>query len=126
MTLEIGDTVDRYVVEGLLGRGGMAAVFKVRHVTLGTTHALKVLTTHHKNLQGRLVREGRAQAALAHPHVLMVSDVLTVKGSIGLLMAYVNGPDLDELLEQYGPSPTRRSISSARSVPGSGSPTSRG
>lgn len=39
-----GATVDgRYVVEGPLGRGGMATVWRVRHEQLGSVHALKVL-----------------------------------------------------------------------------------
>jgi serine/threonine protein kinase len=41
--LRPGEVVDRYTVEALLGEGGMAAVYTVRHNTLGSRHALKLL-----------------------------------------------------------------------------------
>ncbi len=44
---------DRYVVEKKLGEGGLAAVFRVRHVKLGTTHALKVLKRDGKSIRAR-------------------------------------------------------------------------
>ena len=42
--LEQGQVVDRYRVECVIGEGGVAIVYRVRHVRLGSPHALKVLT----------------------------------------------------------------------------------
>ncbi len=104
MNLAIGRVIDRYRIEGLVGAGGMASVYRVRHQTLGTEKALKVLTTADPDQEGRLVREGQVQAGLQHPHIVAVSDVLEVDGAVALLMEYIRGPDLGDLLDEHGPS----------------------
>ncbi|NCG21083.1 MAG: protein kinase [Rhodobacterales bacterium] len=102
--LEIGDKVERYIVLSLLGEGGMAAVYKVEHDTLGTVHALKVLTLTSKSIRARLVNEGRVQAKLDHVNAVAVRDVLDVDGAPGLLMDFVDGPDLEIWLRDNTPS----------------------
>ncbi|MCA9493634.1 MAG: protein kinase, partial [Myxococcales bacterium] len=96
--LSEGSTVDRYVVVSRLGSGGMADVHVVRHVTLGTLRALKVLRHGTPQLRERLLREGRAQAALDHPNVVRVLDVIEADGDPALIMELVDGPPLDQLL----------------------------
>jgi hypothetical protein len=86
-----------------LGEGGMAAVFQVRHTTLGTLHALKVLTVAQKGVRERLVQEGVLQARLAHPNIVAVTDVLDVDGAPGLLMEFVPGGTLEGLLDGAAP-----------------------
>ncbi len=102
--LRPGEVVDRYTVELLLGQGGMAAVYGVRHKTLGSTHALKVLKVHDPRIRERLVAEGQAQAALRHPNIVSVTDVLDVHGQPGLLMERIDGPSLEQWLVDNGPS----------------------
>ena len=96
--LGAGAVVDRYEVLGLLGEGGMARVYVVRHRHLGTEHVLKVLAAPGLAGQARLLREGQVQAALRHPHVLPVTDVIDVAGAPGLVMPRVIGPSLDRAL----------------------------
>ncbi len=96
--LQTGDIVERYRVESVLGRGGVAVVYRVRHTSLGTLHALKVLEMDHPSLRDRLLQEGRLQATLRHPNLLPVSDVLDVRGAPGLLMPFVGGGTLASLL----------------------------
>ncbi len=96
--LSPGDEVDRYEVEKLLGEGGTAVVYRVRHRTLGTLHALKVPTASSQSMLRRLVEEGKAQARLVHPNLVRVTDVVDVGGLPGLLMEYVEGSNLLELL----------------------------
>jgi serine/threonine protein kinase len=93
--LPVGHELTRYRVERVLGRGGMATVYLVRHTTLGTLHALKVLDLASKLVRERLLLEGRVQARLRHPNLVSVTDVLDVHGAPGLLMEYVDGPSLD-------------------------------
>ena len=69
MTLAIGQVIDRYTVEGDIGEGGVATVYRVRHNTLGSLHALKVLHFHNPSIRERLVQEGRVQATLKHANV---------------------------------------------------------
>ncbi|MCO4747932.1 MAG: serine/threonine protein kinase [Proteobacteria bacterium] len=88
----------RYRVEQLIGEGGMAAVYSVRHAQLNTQHALKVLTMQSKSVQRRLMQEGRVQAAIKHPNILSVTDVVDVEGAPGLVMEFIRGPALDDFL----------------------------
>ncbi len=101
--LSQGESVDRYVVEGVLGEGGMAVVYRLRHKTLGSTHALKVLKVDRADIRARLVTEGQLQASLRHPNIVAVNDVLDVKGRTGLLMELVEGPSLYEWLYHNNP-----------------------
>ncbi len=92
--LTVGRIVERYRVEELLGEGGTAAVYRVRHTHLGTDHALKVLTLASAQAGPRLLLEGRLQAALRHPNIVAVTDVLEIDSGFGLLMEYVPPPTL--------------------------------
>ncbi len=104
--LKRGDVVDKYRVEDLLGRGGMALVYKVRHIHLNSLHALKMLFNTSPDVCRRLINEGRAQASLRHPHLVAVTDVLDVDGVPALLMEYVDGPPLDLFLPKNPLTPT--------------------
>jgi len=95
--------IERYEVLGLLGEGGLARVYKVRHTQLGTIHALKLLTMRKEGLAQRLLLEGRIQAQLRHPNIVVVSDVVQHDGQPGLVIEYVEGPTLDEWLREQGP-----------------------
>jgi eukaryotic-like serine/threonine-protein kinase len=94
-----GDVLgDRYAVEAVLGRGGMGVVYLVRHLQLGSTHALKLLHLSDPRLRPRFLEEGRLQARLMHPNVVRVTDVVPVGEDIGLVMEFVDGPDLGQAL----------------------------
>ena len=103
MHITIGDIVERYQVESMLGEGGMAVVYAVRHTTLGTKHALKLLTLSNPKIRERLIREGKVQAGLQHPNVVTVTDVLDVDGAPALLMEKIDGPDLQTWLHEHTP-----------------------
>ncbi len=99
MDLATGKTIDgRYTVQGLLGRGGMASVYLAHDARLRIEVALKVLHVPAAAIRDRLLQEGRIQAALQHPNVLGVTDIVDVDGCPGLVMALVRGPSLDTLL----------------------------
>jgi serine/threonine protein kinase len=85
-----------------LGEGAFSTVYLVRHASLPTAFALKVLTTGHRGIQERLRTEARAQAALRHPHVVAVHELLDVNGGPALLMEHVAGASIEQLL-QVGP-----------------------
>lgn len=94
MRLKPGDEIDRYRVVRAIGKGGMAEVYLTEHRTLGTQHALKVLTLLSENVRDRLIQEGRVQANLKHPNLVAVTDVFDINGVPGLLMEYIDGPSL--------------------------------
>jgi serine/threonine-protein kinase len=101
--LAVGQVVgERYVVEGILGIGGLAEVYRVRHQRLGSLHALKVLVLRRKGFDQRLEREGQIQAQLRHPNVVAVNDIVMVEDQPGLVMEYVDGTNLEALLQEHG------------------------
>ena len=87
MNLPPGALLDeRYIVEATLGRGGFATVYAARHAVLGTEHAVKVLDAgQDRDSRGRLLREGRIQARLAHPNVVRVTDVVELNDGRGYI-----------------------------------------
>jgi len=102
-SLDVGTLVDdRFSVEALVGIGGLSEVYRVRHLQLGSLHALKLLTWNRKSLTERLLLEGRIQAQLTHPHIVRVTDVVKLDSRVGLLLEYVEGPSLEEFLEHHG------------------------
>jgi serine/threonine-protein kinase len=98
--LRIGQIIDRYRVEALIGQGGMAAVYRARHAQLDSQHAVKVLFITAPQIRERLLREGKVQANLRHTNIVSVTDVLEVQGAPALVMEYVDGPALDDWLLQ--------------------------
>lgn len=100
MRLAPGDVVDRFEVVDLLGAGGIAEVYRVRHRVLGSIQALKVVTAGGTGVARRLVREGSIQAQLRHPNIVAVTDVIEVAGCTALVMEYVEGITLERLLAE--------------------------
>jgi predicted Ser/Thr protein kinase len=87
----------RYRVERLLGKGGMGTVFKAFDPTLGRYVALKFLHRNDDDQAERFLREARAQARIAHPHVCQVHEVGEVSGRPFIAMQYIDGRNLGEL-----------------------------
>lgn len=100
--LNPGQEVDRFEVVDLLGVGGIAEVYKVRHRVLNSMHALKVVTVGGPAVARRLLREGSIQAQLRHPNLVGVTDVIEVNGHSALVLEYVEGITLQALLHQRG------------------------
>ena len=72
MTLTPGTVVERYVIEGVIGEGAMAVVYRARHRELGSLHAIKQLTHRAPEVSERLVQEGRLQSTLKDFHSRVV------------------------------------------------------
>ncbi len=100
--LEPGAIFERYVVSSLVGSGAMARVYRVHHASLGSVHALKVVES--PGAVERFAREARAQAQLRHPNVVAVTDFIDVGGLPGLVLEFVDGSALNQLLAR-GPMP---------------------
>ncbi len=103
----MGDVVaGRYEVERILGAGGMGVVVAARHKQLGELVAIKLLPPE-AALEGeavaRLLREARATVSIKSEHVVRVLDVGTLdSGSPYILMEYLQGSDLNELVRTKG------------------------
>src|SRR5215213_3312818 len=104
----IVDTVldGQYQMEALLGKGGMGAVYRARHILLGDRVAIKVLPpevrTNAEWLR-RFLREGQAARRFRHPNAVTVYDLRTAAdGTIYMVMEYVEGHTLDLAIKTRG------------------------
>ncbi len=98
--LSPGDLVGPYVVESLIGRGGMGAVYRARRAAGGfdQTVAIKLVqsTIRTGELLERFRRERQILARLNHPHIARLFDGGTWEGLPYLVMEFVDGRPLDE------------------------------
>lgn len=100
-----GSLVDqKYVIERLLGRGGMGTVYEATHLLLDRPVALKLLKSARLRDGRRLLREGKNLASIAHPNVVEIHDLGTTSdGSPYLVMELVRGVTLARHVETHGP-----------------------
>ena len=103
-------SVAGYVVEEVLGRGGMGVVFRARHVRLNRVVAMKMALSgayagpHERE---RFQREAEAVAGLRHPNVVQIHDVGESEGRPYFTMELVDGGSLAQMLAGT-PQPARR------------------
>ena len=95
MQYQLGDKIGKYVVDRPLGEGGMAVVYKVRHVTLDMPFALKIPKSKRGITAERLMREAKVQGRLRHPNIVSLLDLIEHDDRLCLLMEFVNGQPLN-------------------------------
>ncbi|MCR9160145.1 MAG: protein kinase domain-containing protein [Nannocystaceae bacterium] len=103
--------VGRYRVDHKIGAGGMGVVYRAHDPELARDVALKLMNTtsfsdedEANRARGRLVREARAMAKLAHPNVIHVYDVGAVDDGVFIAMELVDGDPLSKWVERETPS----------------------
>jgi serine/threonine protein kinase len=112
----VGQTLDeKYLVEELLGAGGMGEVYRARHLSMDRPVAIKFL---HQRLvedeaaRGRFHAEARAAVKLRHPNAVSVTDFgQTPEGVTYIVMELLEGRTLREILSREAPLETARAIS---------------
>ena len=98
--------VGKYKLIAFLGQGGMGSVFLGEHVTMNRRVALKIVA---KKLcrdpvaLERLLAEARAGAALDHPNIVQAYSVDNEGDQYYLVMEYVDGRDLQQIVQEDGP-----------------------
>src|SRR4051812_9601830 len=105
--VNLGDVVaEKYLIERVLGKGGMGVVYVAKHLQLGERVAIKFLqqkTLENEELVARFLREGRTAARLRSEHIARVRDVGTLPdGAPYLVMEYLDGRDFDAVLAEHG------------------------
>src|SRR5262245_989394 len=103
----VGTALDgQYQIEAVLGKGGMGAVYRARHILLGDRVAIKVLPAEMRSNTEwlrRFQREGQAARRFRHPNAVTVYDLRTSSdGAIYLVMEYVEGATLDVEVKKHG------------------------
>jgi tRNA A-37 threonylcarbamoyl transferase component Bud32 len=110
---------ERYKVETTLGEGGMARVYRGTDEVLHRTVAIKVLADRYAeddNFVTRFRREAQAAAALSHPNVVAVFDTGDDDAAHYIVMEYVEGQTLSEVLKRGGPLDADRASAIAEDV----------
>ena len=98
--------IGRYQVIRELGRGGMGIVYEGTDPILDRPVAIKVLPpkkTASKKAVQRFLREARVSARLDHPHIVKIYDIGEEDGMFHIVMEYVPGDSLRDLIETDGP-----------------------
>ncbi|MGH9874242.1 MAG: protein kinase domain-containing protein [Pyrinomonadaceae bacterium] len=112
----------KYRIEERLNSGGMGTVYRGTHVLMDKTVAVKVLRpalAADEKIVARFSREARAASKISHPHALSVTDFGEAEnGVVFLVMEYLNGQTLKQIIRQEGPMPLPRVTEILRQVGG--------
>src|SRR5207248_5642840 len=119
----LGQTLaEKYFVEELIKTGGMGSVYRGKHVLMDKTVAIKVLRP---SLAGddavvaRFSREAKAASKISHPHAVNVTDFGEAEnGVVFLVMEYLDGRTLKEIIASEGALALDRAVETVRQVAG--------
>jgi serine/threonine protein kinase/Leucine-rich repeat (LRR) protein len=111
--------LDRYEIRDELGVGGMGEVYKGWHTSMKRDVAIKILASHSRfsnQRRERFIREIQAIARLNHPNIVTAYDANESDGTFYLVMEYVNGPNLADLVRESGPLELEEATKIARQI----------
>lgn len=106
--MQAGDRIGQYEVQGLIGRGGMAEVYKAWQTDLQRYEALKVPlaqpgAVENQDMMDRFLREARISANLKHPNIVTIHGVSGDDATQPYFaMEYIEGKDLSDFLKERG------------------------
>ena len=105
MSVHVGEAIGDYRVIGIIGAGGMGQVFQVEHKITKRKEAMKVLIADlaDETQVQRFKREIEVQARLNHPNIAAVHNAFRLKDRMVLVMEFVEGQTLENLLKQGRP-----------------------
>ncbi len=99
----IGQEIDGYLIEGILGRGGMGIVYKAQDVALARDVALKVIDpalTRNESFLRRFHSEARALARVKSNHIVSVHALRQTRLGLCIVMEYVEGGTLADVIKK--------------------------
>lgn len=105
-----GRRLGHYRVDGVIGKGGMAVLYRATDVRLGRKVALKVIAGHlseDAEFRERFTAEARNTSAIDHSHVVPLYDFGDADGLLYIAMRFVDGSDLASLISAGPISPAR-------------------
>jgi tRNA A-37 threonylcarbamoyl transferase component Bud32 len=103
----IGRQLGDYRIIGVIGRGGMAAVYRGYDVRLDRYAAVKVMGAHlateedHEQYRQRFLREARSIARLSHPHIVGVYQFGETDNVYYMAMIFIEGRNLSQIVKEY-------------------------
>jgi formylglycine-generating enzyme required for sulfatase activity len=115
--------LERYRLTRRLGEGGMGTVYEGEHIHLGTKHAVKALRPYgtlteeqQRQLESRFLREAKICASIRHANLVPVTDFGTSEGVPYLVMDFIDGEDLQQLISKQGGLGEKMSLEVLRDV----------
>lgn len=115
-TLQAGTVLaGRYVIERLIGEGGMGEVYLARHQTIDKLVAIKLLAPERARKPrtvSRFLQEAKAASKIRHEHIVDITDFGEVDGLAFFVMEFLDGEDLSDIVKREG----RLSWAPARSI----------
>lgn len=116
----VGTVLDgRYRIESRIARGGMAKVYLAEDTRLERQVAIKIMHDHltdDGDYASKFIREARHTARLAHPNIMSVFDQGHVDDTLYLVMEYLPGMTLRDLLNDFGTLTVEQSLDIANAV----------
>src|SRR6476469_2972494 len=98
--------IGKYRIVEQVGEGAMGVVYRATDPVLNRTVAVKVMcdaVARDDDLRGRFLREAQAAGSLQHPNVVTIYDFGEVNGHLYIAMEFVEGEDLETLLQKKLP-----------------------
>ncbi len=118
--MELGNQIDVYRLDALLGEGGMAQVYRAWHTGLHRDEALKMLSSqmcHDREFVQRFLNEARTAARLRHPHIATIHAVAAPDAPRPYFtMELIEGGDLADLLSSAGALPPDTALPLIRQI----------
>ena len=117
----VGTTLaERYEIVRRIGEGGMGAVYEARHSIIGKRVAIKVLLEkflENEEFIARLLQEARLASSIGHQNIVDVTDFGTTRdGRAFVVMEFLEGEPLSELIMRDAPLPVERSLTIVKQV----------
>ncbi|MBO0858925.1 MAG: protein kinase [Chloracidobacterium sp.] len=112
----IGKTIGNYEITSELAQGGMGAVYRGRHLHLPREVVVKSILlgafspSAQDHLRARFRREAFVQSQLDHPNIVRVYEFFAAEENYYLVMEYVSGMSLRDLISRYGPPTPAQSV----------------
>jgi len=109
----IGKTIRSFRIVSEIGKGGMGVVYLAEHVELPKRFAIKSLSkslNSDPQFRSRFYEEAKRQAILDHPNIVQVTDFFEAEGQFFLVMEFVDGQDLGELIRTKGKLPEHEAL----------------
>ena len=116
----LGQTLDeRYVIQSLVGAGGMAWVYKATDLRLNRSVAVKIMredAAQDESIRSRFCAESHAVAMLSHPNIVAVYDVSHSDSLEYIVMELVDGVTLLQYMEKKGQLPWNEALHFSRQI----------